>query len=121
MTFYKECLGGELSLQTVGESPMSYKMPSEIQNAILHSILTKGELVLMGSDMVADAGLSKGNSVSLMLNCESEKEVRDCYEKLAKGGERTHPLEVTFWGALFGDLTDQFGNHWLLHYQMNKN
>jgi PhnB protein len=121
MMFYKECLGGELSLQTVGESPMARKMPARMQNAILHGTLIKGELILLGSDMVAENGLSKGNSVSLMLNCESDKEIRECYEKLSENGEKTHPLELTFWGALFGDLTDQFGNHWLLHYHVNKN
>lgn len=27
MNFYKDCLGGELILQTIGESPLAYKMP----------------------------------------------------------------------------------------------
>ena len=121
MTFYKECLGGELSLQTVGESPLSKKMPPKMQNAILHGTLTRGDLVLMASDLVSENGLEKGNTVSLMLSCESEKEIRDCYKRLSRSGRQTHPLEITFWGALFGDLTDQFGNHWLLHYQINKN
>ena len=118
MTFYKECLGGELVLQTIGESPMADKMPAQMKRSILHSTLTKGNLVLMGSDMVADNGLVKGNSVSLMLNCSSEEEIKNCYKNLAKDGKATHPLENTFWGALFGDLTDKFGNHWLLHYQV---
>ena len=30
-----------------------------------------------------------------------------------------HSLENTFWGALFGGLTDRFGNHWLLHFDKN--
>jgi len=42
------------------------------------------------------------------------------YTSLAKGGKASHPPEVTFWGALFGDLTDQFGNHWLLNYSKSK-
>jgi PhnB protein len=29
-------------------------------------------------------------------------------------------LEDTFWGALFGDLIDKFGNRWLLHYDKNQ-
>jgi PhnB protein len=74
----------------------------------------------MGSDMVSEQGLIKGNSVSLMLNCSSEEEVRACYDKLSAGGQATHPLHVTFWGALFGDLTDKFGNHWLLHFDKNQ-
>jgi PhnB protein len=71
----------------------------------------------MGSDMVSDKGFVKGNTVSLMLNCSSEAEIKKCYKSLSKGGEASHPLESTFWGALFGDLTDKFGNHWLLNYQ----
>ena len=117
MNFYKECLGGELVLQTIGESPLSDKMPSKMKESILHSTLTKENLLLMGSDMVDEKGLVKGNSVSLMLNCSSEDEVITCYSNLSKGGMATHPLEHTFWGALFGDLVDKFGNHWLLHFQ----
>jgi PhnB protein len=117
MNFYQECLGGELVLQTVGESPMSTKMPAKMKESILHSTLTKDNLLLMGSDMVEEKGLIKGNSVSLMLNCSSEKEIKTCYTNLSKGGRATHPLEQTFWGALFGDLVDKFGNHWLLHFQ----
>jgi PhnB protein len=116
MTFYKECLGGELSIQTIGESPLADKMPAKMKEFILHAVLTNGALVLMGSDMVGDNGLRKGNAVSLMLNCSSEEEIRTCFEKLSSGGIKDHPLENSFWGALFGDLTDRFGNHWLLHF-----
>jgi PhnB protein len=114
-------LGGELVLQTIGESPMADKMPKQMKESILHSTLTNGALVILASDMVSDKGLIKGNSVSLMLNCSNEKEIRNYYEKLSAGGEATHPLENTFWGALFGDLTDKYGNHWLLHFQKSKN
>lgn len=116
MTFYQLCLGGELSLQTIGESPMADKMPQQMKDKILHGTLTNGKLVIMGSDMVGEGGLVKGNAVSLMLNCGNEVEIQSCYAKLSEGGQATHPLEVSFWGALFGDLTDKYGNHWLLHY-----
>jgi PhnB protein len=120
MSFYKECLGGDLSFQTIGESPMSDKMPASMKEFILHATLTRGKLVLMGSDMVGDEGVIRGNAVSLMLDCDSEKEIKTCYTKLGKGGEATHPLETTFWGALFGDLTDKYGNRWLLHFDQQK-
>lgn len=119
MNFYKDCLGGELTLQTIGQSPMADKLPGEMKDYILHSTLTHGTLILMGSDMVSEQGLVKGNAVSLMLNCSSEEEVKDYYQKLSAGGKATHPLEVSFWGALFGDLTDKYGNQWLLHYDKN--
>lgn len=117
MTFYKECLGGELALQTIGESPLSDKMPQQMKDCILHASLTRGALTLMGSDMVSDSGLVKGNAVSLVLQCSSEDEIRNSYTALASGGNATHPLEHTFWGALFGGLTDRYGNHWLLNYE----
>ena len=116
MTFYKECLGGELFLQTIGESPLAEKMPAPMKDCILHSTLTKGALVIMASDMVGENGLMIGNNVSLMLNCGSEQEIKTFYEKLSVGGKATHPLENTFWGALFGGLTDKFGNLWLLQF-----
>ncbi len=119
MTFYKDCLGGKLTLQTIGESPLSDKMPPLMKESILHATLTKGELILMASDMVGERGLIKGNSVSLMLNCSSEEEIKTCYTNLVADGVADHPLENSFWGALFGDLTDKFGNHWLLHFDKN--
>jgi len=121
MTFYKDCLGGELNLQKIGESPLADKMPPKMKDCILHATLTNGALVIMASDMVGEKGLIKGTAVSLMLNCSSEEEIRDFYESLSIGGEQTHPLEVSFWGALFGDLTDKYGNHWLLHFDKNQN
>jgi PhnB protein len=74
----------------------------------------------MGSDMVSEQGLIKGNAVSLCINCSSEKEIKTFYEKLSSGGKKDHPLENTFWGAVFGDLTDKYGNHWLLNYDKNQ-
>ena len=103
----------------MGESPMADKMPPEMKASILHSTLTKGSLILMASDMIGDKGLIKGNAVSLMIDCSSETETRTFYEKLSAGGQATHPLENTFWGALFGGLTDKFGNQWLLHFDQN--
>lgn len=116
MNFYQKCLGGELAFQTVGESPLSEKMANEMKDCILHATLSNGSLLLMASDIVDENGLLKGNAVSLVLHCDSEKEIKTFYKKLSSGAQATHPLEDTFWGALFGSLTDKFGNHWLLNY-----
>jgi len=114
MTFYQECIGGELMVQTVGELPLAVPMPPCMKQCVLHSTLIKNNLVLTASDMVPETGLIKGNSVSLLLNCSSETEARDYYARLSAGGDAAHPLNATFWGTLFGDLTDKFGNQWLI-------
>jgi len=115
MTFYRECIGGELVFQTIGESPLSEKMSEGMKDLILHSTLTNGDVLLMGSDMAPETGLVKGNTVSLVLNSNNEQEIKSWYKKLSAGGQVTHPLKKSFWGALFGGLTDKFGNHWLLN------
>ena len=83
---------------------------------ILHSTLIRTDFILMGSDMAPDTGLIKGNAVALVLNCHTENDIRIYVEKLSLGGVIKHPLETTFYGALFCELTDKFGNHWLLNF-----
>lgn len=115
MSFYKNCLGGELEFQTIGDSPMAERMPESLKGYILHSTLRSGAMTLMGSDMVGEQGLIQGNTVSVLIECQDEMEIYQLYRSLAAGGQATHPIEQTFWGALFGGLTDRFGNNWLLH------
>lgn len=116
MEFYQQCLGGELHLQTVGDSPLSDSMPAHMKDTIVHALLRFRQMEIMGSDMAGENGLQKGNAISMMLDCSSENEIHEIYTKLAAGGEATHPVHVSFWGALFGDLVDKFGHHWLLHF-----
>ena len=116
MEFYKDCLGGQLECQTIGDSPMGPNMPPDKKNHVMHSSLTKGDLVVMATDMGPEGGLVKGNSISLLLDCGSEDEIRTVYAKLSVGGTPVHPVSDTFWGALFGDLVDRFGNRWMLNY-----
>ncbi|WP_090766088.1 VOC family protein [Pedobacter soli] len=116
MIFYQDCLGGELTLQTIGESPIAAKLPNYLEQSILHAVLAKDNLVIMATDMVEEVGLIKGNAISMMLNCNSEEEAHQFYNKLAQGGKAVHPLQETFWGAIFGDLTDRYGNNWLINY-----
>lgn len=118
MTFYKECLGGDLNLQAVEETPMAKQMPTEAQKKIIHSILTKdGVVVLMGSDMISATGRKNGNAIALTLNCGSAEEIKTFFAKLALGGQITNALKEEFWGGMFGTLTDKFGNEWLLNFE----
>ena len=116
MTFYQHCLGGELDLQRIADSPLAEQIPQKMKECILHASLTSDHIVLMGSDMAPDT-LVQGNTSSLILTFNSEEETRRMYEKLAKDSEASHPLQQTFWGALFGHLTDKYGNHWLFNFR----
>ena len=117
MTFYRNCLGGDLQLQRVGDSPMARELPTHMQNTILHATLTNSAILLMGSDMASADGLIHGNAVSLMLDCDNETDAKRFFAKLSDGGHVEYPLEQGFCGGLFGVVADKYGNHWLLRYQ----
>lgn len=120
MTFYQECLGGKLTFQTFEESPDADKMPVYIKKFILHAALESCDWILMGTDIVNGKGLIKGNSVSILINCNSQQEIDNYYARFASGCMSEFPLKATRRGALFGGLTDKFGNHWLFNFA-NKN
>ena len=115
MMFYQQCLGGELVMQKISESPMAAQMPSEAGANILHSSLTSGAIVLMGSDMMC-GDKTRGNDFSLCLNFTNDEEINECFKKLSEGGKVKMDLHQTFWGATYGELTDKFGFNWSLNY-----
>ena len=112
MSFYRECLGGDLSIQTFGEAPMGEGTPDEMRDRILHAMLAGGGMVLMASDMVGDHAPSHGGPVTLCLNSEDREEIEAYYAKLAAGATVTQPLMETFFG-LYGALTDRYGINWM--------
>ena len=117
MRFYQSCLGGDLHFQTIGDSRgTNKKTPQKIKDCILHASLVQEAIILMGTDLVSDAGLLQGNSVSLVLNCNSEGEIRKLYKQLSTGGVAKYPLANTLAGAIFGSCKDKYGHHWLLNY-----
>jgi PhnB protein len=120
MTFYRDCLGGELSLMTVGESQVAAQMPKEDQSRIMHAALTNARLTLMASDTMGNFTLARGNDVSLMLYCESEEEIRASFSKLSVGGKVNSELKEEFWGSIYGDIVDKFGMRWMFNFDKPK-
>jgi PhnB protein len=115
MIFYHDCLGGELKMQTIGESPAAGSQPPEAGWRIMHATLDKGDLALMASDMMFD-GLTHGNSIQLTLVCDAMEEITSFFEALSRGGKIISPLKTEFWGGTFGQLEDKYGFHWMLSY-----
>lgn len=116
MAFYRDCLGGELVLETVGDSPQAARIPCEMKAVVVQATLTKGALTIVGTDLGNEKQLIKGNAVAMLLDCDSADQARLFYRKLSDGGEATHPLQESFWGGLFGNLKDRFGNYWLIRF-----
>jgi PhnB protein len=120
MTFYQECLGGDLVLQKVAESPMAAQVSSQMSNNILNGKLTRDNLVLMGSDMMGES-LVEGNKITLFLNCGNETEIVTVFNKLANEGSVKLPLHQSVWGSTFGKVLDKYGVEWMLNYSKSNN
>lgn len=118
MNFYKDCLGGELTFTTIGESPMASQMPPSMKDAILHASLTIGNNMLMGSDMRRKQ-VTESDGISLCLNCDSGEEITEFYNNISKGGTVKEPLNEMPGGAKIGVVTDKYGKSWMFYYDAN--
>jgi PhnB protein len=115
MTFYKECIGGELDLQRVAGSPMEQYWPNG-GDKVFHSALVSGGITIMGSDMTGPGGHVIGNNMAIAIGCTSEEEINTFFNKLGEGGKVLDPLDKKFWGAIFGTIEDKFGIRWMFNY-----
>lgn len=117
MLFYRDSIGGDLELQTVGDMPeMAAQMPPNMSKHILHSKLTSGNIVIMASDLCREKQV-EGNTYHLCINCDSDDELNTFFSKLSVGGKITEPLADMPWGGKYGALTDKFGKNWIFNYQ----
>lgn len=116
MAFYKDCLGGELTIQKVSESPMAKDMP-ESGDKVMHAELKAPGINLFASDMMRDKA-TIGDNMALSINCDTEAEGKAIFDKLSVGGDVFMPLEKTFWGAIFGVVTDKYGIEWMVNCQI---
>jgi PhnB protein len=110
--FYKSILGGELTVTKVGDSPMAQHMSDKKDN-IFHAQLKNENIVILGSDLIPEEGLKKGNSVLLTLECSSKEEAENYFGKLSEGGKIGHALAEMDFGTI-GDLQDKFGTDWFV-------
>ena len=114
MEFYRTVFGGKLDMQTFGEFQASQD-PSE-KDKIMHAQLeTESGITIMGSDTPDQMEFKPGNTLSISLSGENEAELRGYWDKLAKGGTVTMPLDKAPWGDTFGMCVDRFGVSWLVN------
>ncbi|MEX2641174.1 MAG: VOC family protein [Balneolales bacterium] len=119
MNFYKECFGGELTLQTF-QDIMGKPGSGEGGQRIMHSMLENEGLVLMATDMTSPDGFLPGNDMSIALGFDDEESIRSCYTKLLDGGQVLDELKESPWGSLFGVVKDKFGKTWMMDYTIQK-
>lgn len=113
MTFYHSVFGGDLTMQTYGESGMSNK-PEE-RDLIMHADLHNGDLSFFAADGNAEHQVHMGDNVQMSLVGSEDVLLTKYFNGLAEGGHVDMPLEKAPWGDTFGMLTDKFGIHWMVN------
>lgn len=113
MKFYQSVLGGELKMQTYGESGQLGK-PEE-KDLIMHAELKSDLLSFMASDGNAEHPVTMGNSIHMSLMGNEEGLLTKYFNGLSLDGKVDMPLVKQFWGDTFGMLTDKFGIHWMVN------
>ena len=115
MEFYQSCLGGELSISLVGDTPMKQMFPPEMHDRVINAHLKSEGISLSASDwMLANQRPVVGNTVCLFISGGSPGETRSLFEKLSDGASVTDPLAEHPFG-LYGALNDRFGIRWMFH------
>lgn len=113
MTFYKECIGGNLLLSKVSESPVKEQVPDEYQDKILYARLESANIVFSASDWISRERVPlKGNTVCLCIAESNHEELKRYFDKLSEDATVIDPLKKEFFGT-FGALTDRFGVRWM--------
>jgi PhnB protein len=118
MEFYHSCLGGQLSLVRVKDSPAKDRMPAFQQDKVLNAHLSTGTLEISASDWLAlNETPVRGNTVCLFLSGGTFQDLKTVFDKLSQGADVTNPLREVFFGV-YGALNDKFGVRWM--FQTNR-
>jgi PhnB protein len=117
MEFYRDVLGGELTLTTFGEGGMSQE--PGVADKVMHAQLeSPSGYTLMGSDAVEGTPgvVASGVQISLSGDASADSELSGYFSKLLDGGgTQIEPLVTAPWGDKFGMLTDRFGILWMVN------
>jgi PhnB protein len=114
MAFYQSCLGGELTITRLGDTPMGKDAPPEHLRKVAYARLKSDFVELSATDWQHPTRVPKpGNTVAIYLQAEDQGELRAVFDKLAVGAdeELLDDLREMPFGT-YGHLADRFGVHW---------
>ncbi len=117
MTFYKNCLGGELTLTKTGDTPMKDQFPPEKHNKIINAHLKSGNIEFSATDWHADTLMPKqGNTFSIYVTGGTFNDLKIVFDKLAKGADKDMRTFMELHDMPFGtygQFTDKYGVPWI--------
>ena len=97
MTFYHQCLGGELTLTKLGDTPMKAQFPPEKHNRMINAHLKSGAIDISATDWMASPAFEpkQGNTYAIFVIGGTYDELKAVFDKLAEGAEKERFQEFT--------------------------
>src|SRR5437763_9861060 len=89
MTFYHQCLGGELTLTKLGETPIKAQFPPEKHKRMIHAHLKSGAIEISATDWMASPAFEpkQVNTYAIFVLGGTYDELKAVFDKLAEGAE----------------------------------
>jgi len=116
MTFYHECLGGELTITKLKDSPMKNTLPPEKWERVINAHLKSGEVEISATDWMAAPEYTPkyGDIFAIFVLGGSYDELKEVFDKLSAGhkDDRFMNLRQLPIGT-YGQFFDKYGYHWI--------
>jgi PhnB protein len=116
MTFYNECLGGQLTLSKLGDTPMKDMFPPEKHDRIINAYLKAGDIEISATDWMASPAFDpvQGNMSAIYVTGVSYDELKPVFDKLKDGDNNTRLQELHEMPfGIYGQFYDRYGVQWL--------
>ena len=118
MTFYQSCLGGELTLIKVSDTPMKAQFPAEKHHRMIYARLKNNQIDLSATDWMASPRLEpkQGNTFSIYLTGKDYDELKPVFDKLSVGADKDTRIFMELNNmpfGIYGQFTDKYAVSWI--------
>lgn len=117
LRFYVDAVGarvtGMLRFSENPDRPPPGVLPAELDDKIMHAIMTIGDTEIMASDGLRISEPTF-QGVTLALAVPSAADADRMFDALSEGGEVQLPIHETFFAERFGMAKDRFGVSWMV-------
>ncbi len=116
MTFYHRCLGGELTLTKLADTPMKAQFPPEKHSRIINAHLKSGAIDISATDWMASPEFEpkQGNTYAIFVLGGTYEELKVVFDKLSEGADRKRFQELhNMPFGTYGQFYDRYGVQWI--------